>query len=186
VTFNGATTANKLIMTDDLADALNVVEGANSYLKFTTSNGTEAITVGKATTFAASVAVGTTLAVTGVSTFAGNISGAAGAGVATHAAELVTSVEKTGTIIKTSILIDLTGLNSGANADDIIGDAAAVDCHIGRSVAAVNGTLIGGTITCIETPAGGDNDIDLCGHLAHKEVCDVDLVKIGTHIFVCA
>lgn len=55
VTFNGATTVNKIIMPDDLADGLSIVEGANKYITFTTSNGSEAITVAKATTFTGNV-----------------------------------------------------------------------------------------------------------------------------------
>lgn len=55
VTFNGATAVNKLIMPDNLADALNVVEGSNSYVKFTTTNGSEAITVAKNATFTGNV-----------------------------------------------------------------------------------------------------------------------------------
>jgi hypothetical protein len=161
VTFNGVTTANKLIMTDDLADALNVVEGANSYLKFTTSNGTEAITVGKATTFAASVAVGTTLAVTGVSTLAGNVANTAGVGITGTADSYVTSVEKIGSIIKTTILIEVDGLNSGGTADDIVGADGAGVAHLGQITAAVNGTIFAGKITCLETPTGGDPDVDL-------------------------
>jgi len=46
LTFNGATTANVLAIPDNLADALNVKEGANSYLKFTTTDSGELILVG--------------------------------------------------------------------------------------------------------------------------------------------
>ena len=47
VTFNGATTVNKLAMPDDLADALSVVEGANKYLTFVTTNAGEKIQANK-------------------------------------------------------------------------------------------------------------------------------------------
>ena len=90
-----------------------------------------------------------------------SISGAGGSGIVGHAAALVTSVERIGTIIKTSILIDVTGLNSNA-AKDIIGDdGGAANCHIGQIVAAVNGTIIAGRMTCLEAPTTGEEDIDL-------------------------
>lgn len=69
-----------------------------------------------------------------------------------------TSVVRHGDIFKTTIFIDLTGLASSTTADDIIGTAGV--CHIGQITAAKNGTLFFGEITCLETPAGGDLDID--------------------------
>ena len=47
IQFGGNTTLNKLTLTDNLADALNINEGGNSYLKFVTTNGQEEITAGK-------------------------------------------------------------------------------------------------------------------------------------------
>ncbi len=74
------------------------------------------------------------------------------------------SVVKVGGLIKTEILIDLTGLNSGGSAGDIIGkDGGTSECHIGQITAARNGTIIAGRVTCFETPAGGDPDIDIWG-----------------------
>jgi hypothetical protein len=69
-------------------------------------------------------------------------------------------VTKFGTIIKTEILIDLTGLNSSAAAD-VIGKQATANCHIGQVTAAVNGTIFAGRMSCLETPVGGEPDIDL-------------------------
>jgi hypothetical protein len=56
------------------------------------------------------------------------------------------------------VLIDLTGLNSGGTANDIIGVNSASNCYIARLPAM---TVLGGRMTCLETPAGGDTDIDL-------------------------
>ena len=50
--FGGDTTKNMMSLTDNLADALNIEEGGASYLKFTTTNGSELITFGKNSTFA--------------------------------------------------------------------------------------------------------------------------------------
>lgn len=57
------------------------------------------------------------------------------------------------------ILIDLTGLNSGGTANDIIGVNGASNCYIARLPGEI--TVLGGRMTCLETPAGGDTDIDL-------------------------
>lgn len=69
-----------------------------------------------------------------------------------------TSIVRHGDIIKTTIIIDLTGLASTTTADDIIGTAGV--SHIGQITAALNGTLFYGQVICLETPAGGDLDID--------------------------
>ncbi len=45
MTFSGATTANSLAIPDNLADAWNLKEGTNSYIKATTTNSSEAVTV---------------------------------------------------------------------------------------------------------------------------------------------
>jgi hypothetical protein len=69
-------------------------------------------------------------------------------------------VQKLGNIYHTRILIDLTGLASSGSGD-IIGKAATANCSIGQITAAINGTVLGGKITCFEAPAGGDPDINL-------------------------
>ena len=48
IDFSGADTGtSKLTLGDDLADALNITEGSNSYMKFTTTNNGELIALGK-------------------------------------------------------------------------------------------------------------------------------------------
>lgn len=62
-------------------------------------------------------------------------------------------------IYKMTVLIDLTGLNSGGTAGDIIGaNGTALPCFIARLPTM---TVLGGRMTCLEAPAGGDDDIDL-------------------------
>ena len=69
------------------------------------------------------------------------------------------SVGIEGDFIKTRIYIDLTGAASSTDDLDIIGKLGAA--HIGQITAAINGTIVGGTITCLEAPTGGIADIDL-------------------------
>ena len=85
----------------------------------------------------------------------------AGAGITGGSGTIYKSeVVKLGDIIHTTIIIDLTGLNSSA-AGDIIGKQATASCHLGQITAAVNGTILFGEINCLETPAGGEPDIDV-------------------------
>ena len=71
------------------------------------------------------------------------------------------SVIREGGIIRTSILIDLTGLRSTASGDIIGVDGTSNVCHIGQITAARNGTILAGRMTCFEAPAGGDEDINV-------------------------
>lgn len=105
-----------------------------------------------------------------VSVLANILTGRIGGGVLTTAAAAgitggtgtiaKTGVVSEGGIIKTTFLIDLTGLSSSTTDLDIIGQGAS-PAFIGRITAAQNGTIIGGTMQCLEAPAGGVNDIDL-------------------------
>jgi hypothetical protein len=79
--------------------------------------------------------------------------------VAASAAAYKSSVMRSGEIIKTTIVIDLTGLKSITTGGDIIGDTGV--SHIGQITAAVNGTIFKGQMGCMEVPTTGDDDIDL-------------------------
>ena len=85
----------------------------------------------------------------------------AGAGSSTGVGTILrSSVTKDNGVIKTSILIDLTGLASSTTDLDIIGVGTS-PAHLGRVTVARSGTLFGGLMTCLEVPAGGVTDIDL-------------------------
>ena len=51
----GNTTKNKITLADDLADALNITEGSNSYIKFTTTDSSEKILISKNAEFLGNV-----------------------------------------------------------------------------------------------------------------------------------
>lgn len=70
------------------------------------------------------------------------------------------SVQRVGGIIKTTFLIDLTGLASSTTDLDIIGVGASA-AYLGQITAARNGTILSGRMTCLEVPVGGADDIDL-------------------------
>ena len=85
-----------------------------------------------------------------------------GTGISTGTNTLYSgNVTVAGDLIKTEIFIDLTGLNSSA-AGDIIGvQGGTANCHIGEITSALCGTIVAGTFQSLETPAGGEPDIDL-------------------------
>lgn len=84
-----------------------------------------------------------------------------GTGITAGTGTLVgTSYSVQGTVKVMRVLIDLTGLNSGGTAGDIIGvNGTANPCYIAQIPSTF--TILGGRMTCLETPAGGDTDIDL-------------------------
>ena len=63
--------------------------------------------------------------------------------------------------IITDITVDLKGLASKNTADDVIGLAAGGAAYIGRNVVATNGVIYKIELICLQTPAGGDNDVNV-------------------------
>ena len=91
-----------------------------------------------------------------------------GAGIEGTAEVYITQVERFKSdvdtnvnLVKTTIMIDLTGLNSGGTAGDIIGKDGSGVAYIGKVTTANQGTVFGVTMECFETPATGDPDINL-------------------------
>lgn len=92
----------------------------------------------------------------------------AAAGIEGTAAVYITQVDRLKSdvttnvnIVKTSIMIDLTGLRDGGTAGDIIGKDGSGVAYIGQVTTANQGVVFGVTMTCVETPGGGGADIDL-------------------------
>ena len=79
----------------------------------------------------------------------------------TQVNRLKSDVDTNVNIVKTTIMIDLTGLRDGGTAGDIIGKDGDGVAFIGQVTTANQGTVFGVTMTCLETPAGGGTDIDL-------------------------
>lgn len=63
-------------------------------------------------------------------------------------------------LVKTEFIFDLTNLVNSTTAGDIIGETATADCYLGQYTVANMGTIFSAEVTCLETPAGGDPDID--------------------------
>ena len=138
------------------------VRAEQGFKQITKNATTGAITDNTTIDSSGNISGGGTLSVTGRSTLTGNtIATTAGTGITTGTGTVyAASVIKTGGIFHTKILIDLTGLASSGSGD-IIGKDSTANSHIGQITAAVNGTVLGGKLTCLEAPAGGDPDINL-------------------------
>ena len=93
-------------------------------------------------------------------TIVGGTAVANGAGALGTGGFVRTSVTREGELRVTRILIDLTGLSSSTTDLDIIGQGTS-PAYIAQITAAINGTIVGGTMTCLEAPTGGVTDIDL-------------------------
>ncbi len=119
------------------------------------------LTVTGATTLSSTLAVTGASTLTGLTSLDGNQM-TAGTGITTGTDTVcVSSCVTTAGLIKTTVYLDLDGLRS-TGADDVIGvDGTSLDCHLGQITSARSGTIVHGSITCIETPAGGDPDVDL-------------------------
>lgn len=84
-----------------------------------------------------------------------------GSGITGTGTIVAHTVQKMGDLIETRILIDLTGLNGGGTAADIIGGNGLANCNFGQITAAVNGAIFAGYMRCLEVPAGSNADVDL-------------------------
>lgn len=100
-----------------------------------------------------------TLAINTVTTAAETAEHGAGA-IGTGVAPVTYRRSENGIII-TEIKVDLEGLASVATANDVIGLAAGGNAYIGRNVVATNGIIYKIEQICVETPAGGDNDVNI-------------------------
>lgn len=106
-----------------------------------------------------------------------------GAGVDT-AESYAAGISRSGTLITTRIVVDISTLIGSATDLDIIGESAAASCHWGQITAAKSGTLIGGRVTCLEVPAGGTADIDFYSATVSTGTQDVDVTTLTETVLV--
>jgi hypothetical protein len=95
-----------------------------------------------------------------VSFLANGLATAAGTGFTSGTGTIHnSSVMKIGTVIKTEIVIDLTGLGTSTTDGDIIGVGVGPS-HLGQITTARNGVIDAMRVTCLEAPATGADDLD--------------------------
>lgn len=69
------------------------------------------------------------------------------------------AVERIGGIVKTTILLDLTGMSSGDGDKDVCGTTGTAN-YITQITTAKNGSIYGGQVSCLEVPTTGADDLD--------------------------
>jgi len=92
------------------------------------------------------------------------------------------SVERSGDIIATRILVDITGLGSSTTLLDIIGTDGV--SHLGQITTAENGIIWGGTMVCLEAPLTGVTDIDLYVATVGTGAFDADVTALVETVVV--
>jgi hypothetical protein len=91
-----------------------------------------------------------------------NLAATAGTGITSGTNTVcISSATFEGNMVVTKIFIDLTGLTATSTHKDIIGKTGGTaNCSLGKITTARCGTIVRGTIECIEVP-NGEKDIDL-------------------------
>ena len=85
-----------------------------------------------------------------------------GAGFIGTAATPTTTRRTEGGVIITQTKFDLTGLASSTTADDVIGlVSGAPVSFLGKNDSALNGVIFKVELSCIETPVGGDLEVNI-------------------------
>lgn len=96
--------------------------------------------------------------------------------ITASAASVVTSAVRTGNFIKTTVVIDLTGLKSSTTDLDIIGDTGV--SYLGQITDAVNGSIYAGQVGCSVVPLTGADDIDLYSAVEATGAFDADVTTL--------
>jgi hypothetical protein len=131
-----------------------------------------------------------TQTVAGAKTFSGGLVGdvngtamavTEGSGVA-GAAAISSEITKLGKIITTHIFIDIAGLLVSTTLNDIIGDDDAANAHFGQVQLSESGQIVSGTVTCLEVPTTGVDDIDFNASSASTGAEDADVTALADYI----
>lgn len=102
--------------------------------------------------------------------------------MAATVASFISSAVRTGNIIKTTIVIDLTGAKSTTTDLDIIGDTGV--CYIGQVTEAINGSIFAGQVGCSVVPTTGADDIDLYSALEDTGAYDADVTGLTEKVLM--
>ena len=169
LTISGGNITNALTLDSTLTVSSNATIAGNLTFTgardiiFTDASGLEIKDTGGSTYFAMvsdTIAVSQPMTCAGKVLLSGNTGPTVGTGITDATGEVYKSwVERYGTVIKTSIYIDITGLRHSAAADIIGNDGTSNPCHIGQITTALNGTIVSGRMTCLEAPTVADMDL---------------------------
>jgi len=107
------------------------------------------------------------------------------AGITTDAEDYASGIIRNGDLIITRIYFDLTGLVGSTTDLDIIGKSA-VASNFGQITTAKSGLIRGGTLQCLEVPAGGADDVDLYSATVGTGAENVDVSTLTETALVTA
>ena len=167
IDFSGAnTTTAKMTLGDNLADALNITEASNSYMKFITTNSSEQIVFGQNSTFASTTiaSLGTVSAATSITStaFVGPIDGVVGGNTPAAGSFTTLGASSTSALVGAVTIGDSSthgSITSAAGKYITIapGDATGTDTNGGRTIiqgGAGTGEGDGGYVTFELAPPG--------------------------------
>jgi hypothetical protein len=145
----------KDIRIDTSATGMDIHNGTTAYISFASAG----------TTFSSNktVVLAGTTTISGVCQFTGNVGNTPGTGI-TGGSNTVCKVwtERFGAMVKTTLYIDLTDLQSNGATGAVIGvNGTGNPCYLTQITSGINGTIVSGRMSCLELPAGGDTDINL-------------------------
>lgn len=196
VDFSGAnTTKSKITLGDNLADALNITEGSNSYMKFTTTDGSDEadsglITFSKDTTFASTNIhnLGTVSAATSITStaFVGPIDGIVGGTTPAAGSFTTLSASSTSALVGAVTIGDSSNAGvittaAGKNLSLLPGDATGTDANGARTTiqgGAGTGTGTGGFIKFELAPPASSTG---SGSNAHVEAFTLQAATAGAN-----
>lgn len=89
-------------------------------------------------------------------------------------------VTRIGDLAKTEIYIDITDTLDGDTNGDIIGKDGQANAYITQITDAVNGSIVGGKVECLETPATGNTDIDFWGGITEGTLAQDAAITTAT------
>ena len=176
IAFGGVTTTNKITLTDNLADALNINEGGTSYLKFVTSNSSEQIVFGKNSTFAS-----TTIADLGTVTTAnidgGTIDGTT-IGASSHTTGKFTTVDATTDFTIDGLVITADTITNDAVLE-VVSTGLTLNASLDIALSADGGnvTMDDGTTTAFDFNV---DDVELKIH-DDSQVANYCSIAVGDH-----
>mgnify|MGYP003643264538 CR=1 FL=1 len=191
IDFSGAnTTTAKMTLGDNLADALNITESTNSYMKFITTNSSEQIVFGQNSTFASTTiaSLGTVSAATSITStaFVGPIDGVVGGNTPAAGSFTTLGASSTSTLVGTVTIGDgstngVIATPAGKYLSLLPGDATGTDTNGGRVViqgGAGTGTGAGGYVKFeLAPPAAGTGS----GSNAHVEALTLQATVNGAN-----
>jgi hypothetical protein len=199
IQFGGATTTNKIVLTDNLAEALTIEQGGNDYLKFVTTDNQEYMSAHKEMAFGAGASIAANQNLSfgndssdpdGKVNFVGNkliLSG--GAGGMSFSGSVVPSADASWDLGSSTLEWKDLYIDGTANIDSLVADTADIDGGTVDGVVIGGASAGAGTFTTLDCTNGAfaldnldiDGATDIGAALATTDLLVVDDGAGGTN-----